>query len=303
MCPPPGPAGVDDQRASPAYALRGPGIAALMLSRVGALAPNLVANAPTSTTPDRPPKGYDAQPAGVRHRGPHALTRAGELAGSRTAGSPASRPTSRYRGVLQQRRSPAGLPDSSSWRSSPDLAAADRQLPGPGRPCSVAPRAGRTSDEPSPAGAAGSPPVSATTTATCSTWWTRSRRPGDVLRREKGGPGSRPRSQVGRVMAVYGGAVAWRAVIHSDGTPAAVSCLQHYLVEGHAAPARPARPSGWTRRARWAMGPTGPLGTMGPPADLGPCSPAARRTGLAETRWVFAGPAAKCSPTSAGMRY
>ena len=65
------------------------------------------------------------------------------------------------------------------------------------------------------------------------------------------GPGPR---QVGRVMAVYGGAVAWWRVIHSDGTPAPghdSRALKHYLAEG--TPLRSARPPVRVdmRRARW----------------------------------------------------
>ena len=65
------------------------------------------------------------------------------------------------------------------------------------------------------------------------------------------GPGPR---QVGRVMAVYGGAVAWWRVIHSDGTPAPGHdsvALRHYLAEG--TPLRSARPPVRVdmRRARW----------------------------------------------------
>ena len=75
-----------------------------------------------------------------------------------------------------------------------------------------------------------------------------------------GGPGPR---QVGRVMAVYGGAVAWWRVIHSDGTPAPGHdsvALRHYLAEG--TPLRSARPPVRVdlRRARW------PGGSAPPPA-------------------------------------
>ena len=65
--------------------------------------------------------------------------------------------------------------------------------------------------------------------------------------------GAGPR-QVGRVMAVYGGAVPWWRVIHADGTPAPghdSAALQHYLAEG--TPLRSARPPVRVdmRRARW----------------------------------------------------
>jgi alkylated DNA nucleotide flippase Atl1 len=47
---------------------------------------------------------------------------------------------------------------------------------------------------------------------------------------QAGGP-----RQVGRVMATYGGSVAWWRVIHADGTPAPGhdrAALEHYLEEG-----------------------------------------------------------------------
>jgi alkylated DNA nucleotide flippase Atl1 len=74
---------------------------------------------------------------------------------------------------------------------------------------------------------------------------------GDIA--EHLGAGMGPR-QVGRVMSVYGGAVAWWRVIHSDGTPAPghdSKALQHYLAEG--TPLRSARPPVRVdmRRARW----------------------------------------------------
>ena len=81
---------------------------------------------------------------------------------------------------------------------------------------------------------------------------------GDVAEYLGAGPGPR---QVGRVMAVYGGAVAWWRVIHSDGTPAPGHdsvALRHYLAEG--TPLRSARPPVRVdmRRARWP-GRTDPL--------------------------------------------
>ena len=74
---------------------------------------------------------------------------------------------------------------------------------------------------------------------------------GDIAEYLAEGPGPR---QVGRVMAVYGGAVPWWRVIHSDGTPAPGHdsvALQHYLAEG--TPLRSARPPVRVdmRRARW----------------------------------------------------
>lgn len=60
--------------------------------------------------------------------------------------------------------------------------------------------------------------------------------------------------QVGRVLATYGGGVAWWRVIHADGTPAPgheAAALSHYLTEG--TPLRSARPPVRVdmRRARW----------------------------------------------------
>ncbi len=74
---------------------------------------------------------------------------------------------------------------------------------------------------------------------------------GDIAEYLGDGPGPR---QVGRVMAVYGGAVAWWRVIHSDGTPAPGHdsvALEHYLAEG--TPLRSARPPVRVdmRRAHW----------------------------------------------------
>ena len=74
---------------------------------------------------------------------------------------------------------------------------------------------------------------------------------GDIAEYLAAGPGPR---QVGRVMSVYGGAVAWWRVIHSDGTPAPgheQAALANYLAEG--TPLRSARPPVRVdmRRARW----------------------------------------------------
>ncbi len=74
---------------------------------------------------------------------------------------------------------------------------------------------------------------------------------GDIAEYLGAGPGPR---QVGRVLAVYGGAVAWWRVIHSDGTPAPghdSRALEHYLAEG--TPLCSARPPVRVdiRRARW----------------------------------------------------
>jgi alkylated DNA nucleotide flippase Atl1 len=74
---------------------------------------------------------------------------------------------------------------------------------------------------------------------------------GDIAEHLGAGPGPR---QVGRVLAVYGGAVPWWRVIHSDGTPAPghdSRALEHYLAEG--TPLRSARPPVRVdmSRARW----------------------------------------------------
>ena len=80
---------------------------------------------------------------------------------------------------------------------------------------------------------------------------------GDIAEYLGAGPGPR---QVGRVLAVYGGAVAWWRVIHSDGTPAPghdSRALEHYLAEGTPLPFGPAaRPGGYPPRplARHLLG-------------------------------------------------
>jgi alkylated DNA nucleotide flippase Atl1 len=81
---------------------------------------------------------------------------------------------------------------------------------------------------------------------------------GDIAEYLGSGPGPR---QVGRVMATYGGAVAWWRVIHSDGTPAPGHdsvAVKHYLAEG--TPLRSARPPVRVdmHRARWPGGSTRP---------------------------------------------
>jgi alkylated DNA nucleotide flippase Atl1 len=63
---------------------------------------------------------------------------------------------------------------------------------------------------------------------------------GDIAEHLAEGKGPR---QVGRVMALYGGSVAWWRVVHSDGTPAPghdSSAVTHYQAEG--TPLRSARP-------------------------------------------------------------
>ena len=66
---------------------------------------------------------------------------------------------------------------------------------------------------------------------------------------QEGGP-----RQVGRVLATYGGSVAWWRVIHADGTPAPGhdrAAVQRYLAEG--TPLRSAEPPVRVdmRKARW----------------------------------------------------
>ena len=83
---------------------------------------------------------------------------------------------------------------------------------------------------------------------------------------EAGGP-----RRVGRVLASYGGAVAWWRVIHADGTPAPghdAPALENYLAEGtplrsapHIPPGRPVRVD--MRRARWSGAPREPAGGAG----------------------------------------
>ena len=110
---------------------------------------------------------------------------------------------------------------------------------------------------------------------------------GDIAEYLGDGPGPR---QVGRVMAVYGGAVAWWRVIHSDGTPAPGHdsvALEHYLAEG--TPLRSARPPVRVdmRRARW-------------PGGSGPHSLKQRpRRDTLGVRWI----SREMSVASAGMRY
>ena len=77
--------------------------------------------------------------------------------------------------------------------------------------------------------------------------------------------GNGPR-QVGRVLAVYGSAVPWWRVIHSDGTPAPghdATALARYLDEG--TPLRSARPPVRVdiRRARWNPYTCSPSGWTG----------------------------------------
>jgi alkylated DNA nucleotide flippase Atl1 len=81
---------------------------------------------------------------------------------------------------------------------------------------------------------------------------------GDIAQHLAVGRGRPAPRQVGRVMAVYGGAVPWWRVIHADGTPAPGhdhAALEHYLAEG--TPLRSARPPVLVdmRRARWQPSP------------------------------------------------
>src|SRR4029077_18935025 len=99
---------------------------------------------------------------------------------------------------------------------------------------------------------------------------------GDIAEYLGAGPGPR---QVGRVMATYGGAVAWWRVIHSDGTPAPGHdsvALRHYLAEG--TPLRSARPPDPVDmpRGRRAAGPPPPTHPPPVPRRQAP-RPLARR--------------------------
>jgi len=82
---------------SPACALVA-GVAALIKSKYPDLAPDLVASALTSTTTDRPAGGYDSQVGFGIVDASAALTKAGELAGSRPAATGLGA-TATYRGV------------------------------------------------------------------------------------------------------------------------------------------------------------------------------------------------------------
>ena len=101
---------------SPACALVA-GVAALIKSKYPRLAPDLVASALTSTTTDRPAKGYDSQVGFGIVDAAAALARAGELAGARPAEA-SLKATARYRGASRRRRSARGGPASSSCSRS-----------------------------------------------------------------------------------------------------------------------------------------------------------------------------------------
>jgi type VII secretion-associated serine protease mycosin len=83
---------------SPACALVA-GVAALIKSRYPRLAPDLVASALTSTTTDRPAKGYDSQVGFGIVDAAAALAKAGQLAGARPVRT-GFKATAEYRGVL-----------------------------------------------------------------------------------------------------------------------------------------------------------------------------------------------------------
>ena len=85
---------------SPACALVA-GVAALIKSKYPRLAPDLVANALTSTTTDQPPKGYDSQVGFGIVDAAAALARAEVLAGARPAAA-GLKATIKYRGVPAQ---------------------------------------------------------------------------------------------------------------------------------------------------------------------------------------------------------
>jgi alkylated DNA nucleotide flippase Atl1 len=239
---------------SPACALVA-GVAALIKSKYPRLAPDLVATALTSTTTDRPAGGYDRQVGfGIVKRGRRADQ--GRAAGGCPAGGDQHQRHVRYHGVLP----PAPVRPRGSGQlvlvlaSGADLAGADRRRrdpagrapsrPGPGEPVTR------------PADDGGSPPVddfaSSVLDVVDSIPPGRVMSYGDIAEYLGSGPGPR---QVGRVMATYGGAVAWWRVIHSDGTPAPGHdsvALRHYLAEG--TPLRSARP----RSASTCAAPAGP---------------------------------------------
>jgi type VII secretion-associated serine protease mycosin len=83
---------------SPACALVA-GVAALIKSRYPRLTPDLVASALTSTTTDRPAKGYDSQVGFGIVDAAAALAKAGQLAGARPVRT-GFKATAEYRGVL-----------------------------------------------------------------------------------------------------------------------------------------------------------------------------------------------------------
>ena len=196
------------------------------------------------------------QPGGVRHRGRGRRLGQGRGTGGRPdhGGQPQG-----HRQV--SRRIPAGAGPPAGGRTArpvraarADLAGAERRrrdpagrappLTGPGGPVTE--------------GDGGSPPVddfaSHVLDVVDSIPPGRVMSYGDIAEYLGDGPGPR---QVGRVMAVYGGAVAWWRVIHSDGTPAPGHdsvALEHYLAEG--TPLRSARPPVRVdmRRARWPGG-------------------------------------------------
>jgi subtilisin family serine protease len=84
---------------SPACALVA-GVGALIKSKYPRLAPDLVAKALTSTTTDRPAKGYDSQVGFGIVDAAAALAKAGRLAGARPVET-SIKATVRYHGVLQ----------------------------------------------------------------------------------------------------------------------------------------------------------------------------------------------------------
>ncbi len=247
---------------SPACALVA-GVAALIKSRYPDLPPDLVASAMTSTASHRPPGGYDSQVGFGIADAAAALTRAGQLGGHRPAVI-GIKATARYHGAL--------LPEPVGPRSSGQLilftllaltslvliaAAATRlAILAPGEPVTR------------PAHDAGPPPVDDFASSVLDV--VDSIPPGRVMSygaiAEYLGAGRGPR-QVGRVMAVYGGAVAWWRVIHADGTPAPGHdsvALRHYLAEG--TPLRSARPPVRVdmRRARWPGGHRAPKPALHP---------------------------------------
>ena len=234
---------------SPACALVA-GVAALIKSKYPDLAPNLVATALTSTTTGRPASGYDRQVGFGIVDAAAALAKAASLAGDPPAAGRhrGRRPVRRRTG---RRRAAPGPPPR--LRPAVPVRPARADLPGPDRRRRHPPR--RPPPKPPVTDTPGSPALDDFASRVLDV--VDSIPPGRVMSygdiAEYLGAGMGPR-QVGRVMSVYGGAVAWWRVIHSDGTPAPghdSKALRHYLAEG--TPLRSARPPVRVdmRRARW----------------------------------------------------
>ena len=236
---------------SPACALVA-GVAALIKSKYPDLAPNLVATALTSTTTGRPAGGYDSQVGFGIVDAAAALAKAGELAGdppapagiaaaARFGGGPAA--------VAQPPVHPRG---SGQLFLFVLLALISLVLTAAAATRLVILRRSRPVTASRPPRRAPPPPLddfaSRVLDVVDSIPAGRVMSYGDIA--EYLGAGLGPR-QVGRVMSVYGGAVAWWRVIHSDGTPA----------PGHDSRALAALPG---RRHAAALGPAARPGRHAP---------------------------------------